>query len=796
MDQPASRRIELPVSGMTCAACASRVERVLNQLPGVEASVSLATERADIGFDPSRTPVAQLAGAIESAGYGVPEQQTTLGIRGMTCAACASRIEKVVNGMDGAHATVNLAAETASVAWSPGKTGVGSVIERIREAGFDAFELTEASREQKREQARVEERRDFAEFALGAFLAAPFLVQMLVMAAGGPHEWLPRTLQWLLATPVQFWIGRRFYSGAWNSLRGGGANMDVLVVLGTSMAYVYSAVVWLTGAQHFHVYFEASAMVIVLVRLGKLLEHRARRRASGAVEQLLQLQPRTARVKGPDGIRDVAIDLIAPDDLVVVRDHEFVPVDGTVVEGASSVTESMLTGESLPVPKGAGDKVFAATRNEDGTLLVRATGVGQATRLARIARLVEEAQGSKAPIQRLADRVSAVFVPVVALVALLTFLGWWAVAGDLTTAMVNAVAVLVVACPCALGLATPAAVMVGTGRGAQLGILIRNATALEVAEKVRVLAFDKTGTVTVGQPSVTGIVVAGHFDESTVLGIAAALERGAHHPVANAILTAASDRSVPEPAVREVRVVTGAGVEGVSDGLPVMIGSPRFVRDRGITPDPAVIADMSGRGATTVVVAREQEVAGYLEIRDTLRESARATMAWLGELGIEPRLLSGDNVAAVASVAAELGITGAMGELQPEDKAATIRRLREEGRVVGMAGDGVNDAPALAASDVSIALGSGTDIAVETSDITLGRDDLRAAAMAIELSRATMRKIRQNLFLAFVYNVLGIPLAVFGLFSPVVAGAAMALSSVCVVTNALTLRRWRPSRSD
>lgn len=786
-------RLDLPIGGMTCAACATRIDRVLNRLPGVAASVNLATASARIEFDPARTPAPDLQAAIERAGYTVPDSEVVLALRGMTCAACASRIAKVLEGLGGVHAEVSLAAERARVRFPPARWRVADLVAKVRAAGYEAVELTAATKAAARAAREREDRIEARELWIAALLCLPFVAQMAWMMAGGHHDLLPRGLQWLLATPVQFWVGRRFLAGAWNALRGGGANMDVLVSLGTLMAWSYSTVVTAAGAGHLHVYFEASALVVALVRLGKRMEARARRQASAAVEQLLQMQPRTARVEQDGATVEVEVAALAPETVVIVRPGERIPVDGVVLDGASTVTESMLTGESGPVGKTAGDRVFAATRNEQGVLRVRATGVGSDTQLARIARLVEDAQASRAPVQRLADRVSGVFVPIVAALGLLTFLGWWLIGGDATMGLVNAVAVLVVACPCALGLATPAAVMVGTGRGARLGILIRNAAALERAGRIDVLAFDKTGTLTRGTPAVTHLLPSADGDPRALLALAAGLERGSEHPLARAVLArAAADGIEPAP-VRDARAVAGAGMEGALDGAPVLLGSPRFLRERGCAfDDPDMVAALDA-GATVVGVARDGTVAGWLGLTDPLRDSAPSALAWLRRLGIEPWLLSGDAMPAVRRVADALGIHHAEGALRPADKAAAIESARAAGHCVAMAGDGINDGPALATADVSLALGSGTDIAIEAADITLGRDDLRGVAMAVELSRATMRKIRQNLFFAFVYNVLGIPLAMSGLLDPVLSGAAMAASSVCVVTNALMLRRWQPS---
>lgn len=718
----------------------------------------------------------------------------TLAIEGMTCAACAARIEKVVNALDGAHIDVNLAAETGRLVLDPDGPALEAVVARIGQAGFDARPVRpDAALQTRREHAAHELRAEWAVFWIGAALSAPFFLQMALMPFGASHHLVPSWLQWLLATPLQFWFGARFHRGAWRSLRGGSANMDVLVSLGTSVAYGFSTFAWLGGHHDLPVYFEASAMVIVLVRLGKLLERQARNKASDAVERLLKMQPRTARVEREGRTWEVDVGQLVPGDVVVVRDHEFVPVDGTVVDGTSFVTEAMLTGESVPVPKRAGDPVYAATRNEDGTLRIRASSVGAETRLARIARLVADAQGSKAPIQQLADRVSAVFVPVVAAIAAATFLGWWLWAGSASDALIHAVAVLVIACPCALGLATPVAVMVCTGRAAQLGILVRNAAALQHAEKISVLVFDKTGTLTAGAPEVVAVEPGPGIAADALLALACGMESGAQHPLARAIVRHALALGLPPVRVDALRALPGSGVVARVDGKLVRVGSPAFLRAQGVTVDETKVSALGASGASVVAIAKGDQVQGYLALADAIRPTAANAVRRLQALGVRPILLSGDHAVAVAHVAGILGIAEARGQQLPEHKAEAITALKSQGELVGMAGDGVNDAPALAAADVSIALGSGSEIAVETADITLGRDDLEACADAIELSRVTLRKIRQNLFFAFIYNVAGIPLAMFGYLEPAIAGGAMALSSVCVVTNALTLRRWRPT---
>ena len=597
---------------------------------------------------------------------------------------------------------------------------------------------------------------------------------------------LPRWLQLTLATPVQFWIGWRFYDGAWKALRGGGANMDVLVVLGTSMAWGFSAIVTVFGLSQ-HVYFEGGAAVITLVLLGKLLEARAKARTSEAIESLLRLQPKTARIERDGQWIDVAVDALMPGDVFMVRPGESIPVDGQVLDGVSSVDEAMLTGESMPVGKRTGDRVFAATANGQGALRCRATGVGEHTLLAGIIRLVGEAQGSKAPVQRLADRISAIFVPVVCVIALLTFAGWWLYAGDFAEALVNAVAVLVIACPCALGLATPTAIMVGTGQGARAGILVRNAEALERAGRIAVLAVDKTGTLTAGAPQVTDIVAVGETADEA-LRLAAALEQGSEHPLARAILARAA--AVDLPKAGEFIATPGHGVAGEIEGRRLRLGSPEWTGAGGA----GQLEQLRQAGKTVVALSEGTRLLALLAVADALRPTSRSAVARLRARGIRVVMLTGDNPATAAAIAREAGIDEFRAGILPGDKAAAVNELKAGGGLVAMVGDGINDAPALAAADVGFAIGAGSDAAVEAADLTLVRNDLAAVDDAIELSHATLGKIRQNLFFAFIYNVLGIPLAAFGWLNPVVAGAAMAMSSVSVVSNSLLLKRWHPEK--
>lgn len=717
-----------------------------------------------------------------------------LPITGMTCAACAARIEKTLNRLPDVKAAVNFATEKAHVEYPAGNISPADLISAIRKAGYDA-QLPGAGDDATRKAERLAAyQRDLRLFIISVVLTLPFMVLMLTMFSGHGHGWFPSALQLLIATPVQFWIGWRFYVGAYHALRGGGANMDVLIALGTSMAYFYSAAVVLLGLDG-HLYFEASVSIITLVFLGKLLESRARARASAAIEELVRLQPKTARIERDGDIVEIPVADIRVGDVFVVRPGEAVPVDGKVIDGSSSIDEAMLTGESLPVTKTTGSPVYAATINAQGLLRCSATGVGADTALAGIIRLVEEAQGSKAPIQRLADVIAGVFVPVVVGIALLTFIGWWWFSGDFTAAMVNAVAVLVIACPCALGLATPTAIMVGSGAGARAGVLIKNAEALEHAGHIDTLIVDKTGTLTQGKPAVTDIIAADGNNENDVLRVAAALEAGSEHPLARAILDHARDRGITAPAVQDFSAVTGKGVRALLDGTAALLGSPRLLTEAGLAFDAQTVTQLQDQGKTVIGVAHGDRVLGLIAIADPLRPTSAAAVAALQALGITVIMLTGDNRRTAERIAREVGVSTFEAELLPQDKAQRIAALNRDGRVVGMIGDGVNDAPALAAAQVSFAIGAGSDVAIHAADVTLMRSDLLSAVDAVSLSRATFRKIKQNLFFTFIYNALGIPLAAAGLLNPVIAGAAMAMSSVSVVSNSLLLKRWRPLKA-
>ncbi|ATE60687.1 heavy metal translocating P-type ATPase [Thauera sinica] len=749
-------------------------------------------------------------GVVEPHGR---QETMELAISGMTCAACATRLEKVLNRLPGVQATVNLATERATLHYAAGALTFEAAKAAVERAGFGAAETGALQREQARARHEVQWRAELRHFWIAVLLTLPLAAQMPAMFGLWPggelhHDVIPRWLQLLLATPVQFWIGARFYRGAWASLRGGSANMDVLVALGTSMAYFYSLAVTLAGRHDLHVYFEASAMIITLILLGKLLEARAKARTTAAIDALLRLQPRMARIERGGEVVEVPVETLHPGDAFLLRPGDAVPVDGVIESGSSAVNESMLTGESLPIDKRAGDTVYAATINGEGVLRCRATGVGASTMLAGIIRLVEQAQGSKAPVQRMADRISAVFVPVVVLVAFGTFAGWWLWSGDFQQALINAVAVLVIACPCALGLATPTAIMVGTGQGARAGMLVKNAEALELAERIDVLAVDKTGTLTEGEPAVTDVVAAEGWTRGQVLAVAAALEQSSAHPIAKAVVMAAKEddeaRGVAFAPAEAVRAIGGKGlvgrVRGVQGGTEdggereIVLGSPAFVAEHGAVVPDATLGELAAAGRTLVALACDGRFAGLIGVADRVRADSAAAVARLQAKGLRVVMLTGDHPATAAAIARQTGISDWRAGVLPGDKAAAVQALAAGGARVGMAGDGINDAPALAAADVSFAIGVGADVAVEAADITLVRNSLHGVADAIDLSRATLSKIRQNLFFAFIYNVLGIPLAAAGMLNPVIAGAAMAMSSVSVVSNSLLLKRWRLRR--
>lgn len=710
-----------------------------------------------------------------------------LQITGMHCASCSARLEKALNQLPEVTAVVNIATEKASLSYNPAATSLDTLIEAVRNTGFDAHPARDftAEREARLKWYRGERRL----VALSMLLSLPLLLEMSLMPFG-LHFMLPMWLQWLLATAVQFWIGLRFYKGAWSALKGGSSNMDTLVALGTSAAYFMSCAVILLELDQ-PVYFEASAILISLVMLGKLLEARAKNKASSALEALLDLQPKQAHVERNGAIIDVSAGQLRPDEIFIVRPGEGVPVDGVVLEGSSSIDESMLTGESMPQAKQTNDKVYAATLNQLGVLRCKAVAVGSRTQLAAIIRMVEQAQGSKAAIQKLADRISAIFVPAVLIISALTFAGWLLYLGDFSLALINAVSVLVIACPCALGLATPTAVVVSTGRAAHAGILVKDAAALERAHDLAVLVVDKTGTLTSGKLSVTDVQPASG-DRGSLLQTAFSLAQHSTHPVSAAIAEYAGAQGMATQNVSNLAELPGNGIQAQIDGIPHRMGSLAFAGTLAPLSSDIQLPVWQQQGKTVIAVARGDELLGYIALADTLRASSKQAISRLHEMNIRVVMLSGDHEQTARAIAAQAGIDEYQAEVLPQDKARHLQALKANGKVVGMVGDGINDAPALAAADVSFAMKSGSDIAIEAADITLMHNDLMAVADAIHLSRATLKKIRQNLFFAFGYNVLGIPLAALGMLNPMIAGAAMALSSVSVVSNALLLRKWQP----
>lgn len=785
--------LDLAIDGMTCSACVGHVEGALKAAPGVlRAAVNLATERAAVVIDDT-TDAAMLTEVVARAGYGVRTEVRTYPVHGMTCSACSARVESVLGQAPGVVAAeVNLALEQATVTLLPGNVSAEGLERRLDRAGYQL--ILEGKDADEADAEAEDQRRLDAEKRVvltATILTLPMVVGMVFVLLGYDEIHLMPAAEVLLATPVQFVLGARFYRAAFNALRGGRANMDVLVVMGTTAAYVYSwyLLTVLGEAADGELYFEASAVIITLVLLGKYLESRAKRATTSAIRQLMDLRPATARVRREDGRwEDVAAGEVLPGDVVMVRPGERVPVDGEVIGGASEVDESLLTGESLPVAKGLGDSVTGGAVNTTGYLEVRTTTVGAESTLARIVRLVTDAQGGKAGVQRLVDRVSQVFVPAVVAFAAATLAVWLVAGGDFETSLIAAVSVLVIACPCALGLATPTAIMVGTGAAARAGILIKDVDTLERAPHVDTVIFDKTGTLTAGRPAVTA-VNAHRGDERDVVRLAAAVQQASEHPLAKAIVDYAQREGIEPPAVTDFRNHVGQGVSGDVEGTLVRIGNADFV---GIVPGNG---DESLAGETTVWVADETGVRGTVRLADPVRPKAWEAVDELKGAGMRTVLLSGDSPAVVAQLGEAVGVDEALGGVQPEHKAETVNARMAQGACVAMVGDGINDAPALAAADVGIAMGTGTDIAMETAAVTLMRPDPVLIPAAIDVSRATLRKIKHNLFWAFIYNVVGIPLAALGYLSPTLAAAAMALSSVCVVSSSLMLRRWRPVRT-
>jgi P-type Cu+ transporter len=791
------KQIQLGISGMTCAACSARIEKVLNKMNGVEANVNLAMEKATIKYDANQVDAKQIIEKIEKLGYGVVTEKVDLDIYGMTCAACSTRIEKALNKLNGVtKASVNLAAESGTVEYQPGVIELHEILEKVKKLGYEA-KLKE-DREKKVTNKSEEIHRKKIKLSLSIALSLPLLYTMVAHSPWDlglpiPHMLMNPWFQFLLATPIQFYIGWPFYVGAFKALSNKSANMDVLVALGTSAAYYYSLLESIRASINSnyvpHLYYETSAILITLILLGKLFETLAKGRTTEAISKLLSLQAKEALVIRDGTEIKIPIDQVVVGDEIIVKPGEKIPVDGIVIAGLSSVDESMLTGESVPVDKAPGDTVIGATINKNGTLTMKATKVGKDTALASIIKVVEEAQGSKAPIQRMADIISGYFVPIVVAISIVTFGIWFMFIspGDLPTALETAIAVLVIACPCALGLATPTSIMVGTGKGAENGILFKGGEHLEIAHKINAIVIDKTGTITKGKPVVTDFE---STDERTLAYLYAA-EKLSEHPLAEAIVEYGKQKKIQLYEAEQFKAIPGQGIMAKVNKETVFVGTRKLMLNQGIdyTKFEKRLVKFEQEGKTAMLIAIGSEIAGIVAVADTVKETAEEAIEQMKNLGIEVYMLTGDNERTANAIAKQVGITHVFAEVLPEEKANYVKQLQSQGKVVAMVGDGINDAPALAAADVGIAIGTGTDVAIETADITLVGGELTLIPRAIELSRATIKNIRQNLFWALVYNSAGIPVAASGLLAPWMAGAAMAFSSVSVVANSLRLKR-------
>ncbi|MEW4265068.1 heavy metal translocating P-type ATPase [Priestia megaterium] len=795
----------LQITGMTCAACSNRIEKGLKKIEGVkEANVNLALERSTIIFDPSKTSPQAFEEKIEKLGYGVVNEKAEFAITGMTCAACSTRIEKGLNKLEGVtKASVNLALETASVEYSPSQIAPQDITQRVEKLGYGA-KLKSEEREEEQSYREKELSKQKGKFWFSFILSVPLLWAMVshftfTSFIPLPHMLMNPWVQLALATPVQFVVGKQFYVGAFKALRNKSANMDVLVALGTSAAYfysLYSSLKSLGSSVHTaQLYYETSAILITLILLGKLFEANAKGRSSEAIKKMMGLQAKTAVVVRNGAEVKIPVEEVQKGEVIFIKPGEKVPVDGEIIEGQSAIDESMLTGESVPVDKNIGDKVIGATLNKNGFLKIKATNVGKETALAQIIKVVEEAQGSKAPIQRLADYISGIFVPIVVGIALLTFFVWyiWIVPGEFAPALEKLIAVLVIACPCALGLATPTSIMAGSGRAAEFGILFKGGEHLEATHKIDTILLDKTGTVTNGTPELTDVRIAQGYEENELLQLVASAERLSEHPLAQALVAGIKNKGIEIQDPLSFEAIPGYGVKATVQERELLVGTRKLMNQHKVNIDTALegMTNLEREGKTVMLVALDGKYAGMLAVADTIKETSKEAVSRLKEMGLEVMMITGDNRQTAQAIAMQAGIDHVIAEVLPEGKAEEVKKLQQQGKKVAMVGDGINDAPALALADIGMAIGTGTDVAMEAADITLMRGDLMSIADAIEMSRKTISNIKQNLFWAMGYNTLGIPIAAVGLLAPWVAGAAMAFSSVSVVLNALRLQRVR-----
>jgi Cu+-exporting ATPase len=799
-----TKQTTIQIAGMTCAACANRIEKVLSRLDGVtEVNVNFAIEKATVAYDTAKTSLHEIEQKIESLGFQSVKDTVELQLSGMTCAACANRIEKGLNRLSGvSKATVNFALESAHVQYYPSETTPQSLIEKIQQLGYEAkVKQDQVSETDHQDETARQKRR----LIISAILSLPLLWAMAGHFSFTSFIWVPKLFlnpwfQLALTFPIQFIIGRHFFIGAYKALRNGSANMDVLVALGTSAAFFYSLYLTLTTPPiHYDhmvdLYYETSAVLITLILLGKWLETRAKNRTSQAITKLMNLKAKTAIVLREKEEVEISVDEVRVGDHLLIKPGEKVPTDGIIIEGKSTIDESMITGESLPVSKQSGDTVIGGTVNKHGRLIIEATKVGKETALSQIIRIVEEAQGSKAPIQRVADRIAGIFVPIVVGIALVTFLIWYLIAnpGQFSTALENMIAVLVIACPCALGLATPTSIMAGSGRAAELGILFKGGEHLETTQQIDTVVLDKTGTITHGKPQLTDVILESDMEESLLLSLVGAVERNSEHPLAEAIVEGIRQKGVYLPDSQEFQAIPGYGVQGKVHEMELLIGTRRLMQKYNIPIEQIEdkLQTLEKAGKTAMLVAVDQNLSAILAVADTVKESSKQAIQHLQSLGIHVVMMTGDNKRTAQTIAQQVGIDHVLAEVLPEDKANEVKKLQQQGRKVAMVGDGINDAPALVTADIGMAVGTGTDIAIESADITLMRGDLRSIAEAIYLSKQTMGNIKQNLFWALAYNSIGIPIAAMGFLAPWLAGAAMALSSVSVVLNALRLQKLK-----